>query len=82
VALLHLHQSLRGWYATLDDLVVGGELRRRGLGSALVEFAAGLAQARGCAMIQVALPEIPAGIAEFLAACGFSAGATLARRLG
>jgi ADP-ribose pyrophosphatase YjhB (NUDIX family)/GNAT superfamily N-acetyltransferase len=81
VALLHLHQSLRGWYATLDDLVVGGELRRHGLGSALVEFAAGLAQARGCAMIQVALPQIPVGTAEFLAACGFSAGTTLARRL-
>ncbi len=82
VALLHLHQSVQGWYATLDDLVVGGELRRRGLGSALVEFAAGLAQARGCAVIQVGLPELDPGIEQFLAACGFGTGSTLARRLG
>src|SRR6266498_3962991 len=71
VALLGFHQSLRGWYATLDDLVVGGELRRGGLGTALVEFSAALASARGCALIQVALPEVEAGTREFLAACGF-----------
>jgi len=81
VALLGFHQSLRGWYATLDDLVVGSELRRGGLGTALVEFSAALARARGCALIQVALPEVGAGTYEFLAACGFSSGTTLARRL-
>jgi 8-oxo-dGTP diphosphatase len=81
VALLGFHQSLRGWYATLDDLVVGSELRRSGLGTALVEFSAALAKARGCVLIQVTLPEVEAGTHEFLAACGFSSGTTLARRL-
>jgi GNAT superfamily N-acetyltransferase len=81
VALLGFHQSLRSWYATLDDLVVGSDLRRGGLGTALVEFCAALAKARGCALIQVALPEVEAGTEEFLAACGFSLGTTLARKL-
>jgi ADP-ribose pyrophosphatase YjhB (NUDIX family)/GNAT superfamily N-acetyltransferase len=81
VALLHFHQSLRGWYATLDDLVVGGELRRRGLGTALVEYAAQLARARGCGQIQAAFAARDAGTPEFLRACGFEAGGVLARRL-
>jgi len=81
VVLLGFHQTLRGWHATLDDIVVESELRRSGLGTALVEQAAALAKARGCALIQVALPEVEPGTYEFLAACGFSAGTTLARRL-
>src|SRR6185295_19279312 len=49
VALLGLHQIPRGWYATLDDLVIAPGLRRRGLGRALLEATASLARARGCA---------------------------------
>lgn len=81
VALLGLHQSPRGWYATLDDLVVGDEVRRQGLGTALVDYCAALAQARGCALILAALPEVDEGVQEFLSVCGFGSGATLARRL-
>jgi GNAT superfamily N-acetyltransferase len=74
VALLGLHQAPRGWYATLDDLVVAPALRRQHLGQALLEAASGLARARGCALLQLAFPIEDAGARAFLASCGFSAG--------
>ena len=77
VALLGLHQAPRGWYATLDDLVVAPALRRRGLGRALLEATASLARARGCALLQLAFPMEDAGARAFLAACGFGAGEAL-----
>ena len=72
VALLAFHQALRGWYATLDELAVRAEQRRSGMGRALVDAAAALARARGCARLQTAFDEQEA--ADFLAACGFQAG--------
>jgi ADP-ribose pyrophosphatase YjhB (NUDIX family)/GNAT superfamily N-acetyltransferase len=80
VTLLGLHQAPRGWHATLDDLAVAPALRRRGVGRALVEAATSLARARGCALFQVAFPT-DEDIRAFLAACGFSAGESLALRL-
>jgi 8-oxo-dGTP diphosphatase len=74
VALLGLHQAPRGWYATLDDLIVTPTLRRHGLGRALLEATASLAQARGCALLQPAFPIEDGGARTFLAACGFGAG--------
>ena len=49
VALLALHQAPRGWHATLDDLAVAPELRRRGTGRSLIQATAAIARARGCA---------------------------------
>jgi 8-oxo-dGTP diphosphatase len=73
VALLGLHQAPRGWYATLDDLVVAPAQRRQGIGRALAEAAASLARARGCALLQIAFPVQDAGARMFLAACQFEA---------
>ena len=81
VALLGLHQAPRGWYATLDDLVVASTLRHHGLGQALVEATASLARARGCASLQLAFAVEDAGVREFLIASGFGAGTTLALHL-
>lgn len=81
VALLSLHQAPRGWYATLDDLVITPAARRHGLGRALLEATAGLAQARGCALLQPAFPIEDVGARAFLAACGFGADVALALRL-
>jgi ADP-ribose pyrophosphatase YjhB (NUDIX family)/GNAT superfamily N-acetyltransferase len=81
VALLGLHQALRGWYATLDDLVVAPALRRRGVGRALLEATASLAQGRGCALLQLAFPVEDAGARAFLAACGLDGNAALALHL-
>jgi ADP-ribose pyrophosphatase YjhB (NUDIX family)/GNAT superfamily N-acetyltransferase len=81
VALLALHQAPRGWYATLDDLVIAPELRRRGLGRALIEATASLARARGCALLQIAFAVEDAGVRAFLAACGFGAGEAPALQL-
>lgn len=77
LALSAFHQVPRGWYATLDDLVVRGDLRRRGAGHALVAAVATLARARGCARLHaVVAAEIPAAHA-FLARCGFGADGVL-----
>jgi 8-oxo-dGTP diphosphatase len=78
VALLGLHQAPRGWYATLDDLVVAPVLRRQGVGRALLEATTGLAQARGCTLLQTAFLVEDADARAFLAACGFGAGEALA----
>jgi 8-oxo-dGTP diphosphatase len=81
VALLGLHQAPRGWHATLDDLVVGPALQRRGAGRALVEAAASLARGRGCALLQLAFPVEDTGVRAFLASCGFAADQALLLRL-
>jgi ADP-ribose pyrophosphatase YjhB (NUDIX family)/GNAT superfamily N-acetyltransferase len=72
VALLALHQAPHGWHATLDDLAVAPELRRRGAGRSLLQAAAEIARARGCALLQTAFPVEDAGTHAALAACGFS----------
>jgi ADP-ribose pyrophosphatase YjhB (NUDIX family)/GNAT superfamily N-acetyltransferase/predicted RNA-binding Zn-ribbon protein involved in translation (DUF1610 family) len=79
VAILTFRQTLHGWHAALDDLVVGPAHRRRGLGAALVHAAGHLARARGC----VALHAIPPHDAAraFLMASGFVAGAALTLHL-
>jgi GNAT superfamily N-acetyltransferase len=81
VALLGVHQAPRGWYATLDDLVIAPALRRRGLGRALIEATASLARARGCALLQLAFPTGDLGARAFLAVCGFETGEALALHL-
>jgi ADP-ribose pyrophosphatase YjhB (NUDIX family)/GNAT superfamily N-acetyltransferase len=81
VALLGLHQAPRGWYATLDDLVIAPALRRQGLGRALIEATASLARARGCALLQLVFPAEDIGARAFLAANGFEPGETLALHL-
>jgi ADP-ribose pyrophosphatase YjhB (NUDIX family)/N-acetylglutamate synthase-like GNAT family acetyltransferase len=81
IALLGLHQAPRGWYATLDDLMVAPALRRQGVGHALILATASLARARGCALLQLAFPPENADTRAFLATCEFGAGETLALRL-
>ena len=81
IALLGLHQAPRGWYATLDDLVVAPELRRRGVGRALLEAAASLARGRGCALLQLAFPVEDAGVRAFLANCGLRDGTAFSLQL-
>ena len=71
VALLALHQAPRGWHATLDDLAVAPELRRRGTGRSLIQATAAIARARGCALLQAAFLVEDAGTRAALAACGF-----------
>lgn len=77
VAVLSLHQTLRGWYATLDELIVAPSQRRRGFGAALLQTAQRVARARGCAVLRAPAPATEAGRA-FLAAAGFGAGEVLA----
>lgn len=77
-ALLAFHQTPRGWYASLDDLVVYANQRRRGAGTALVQSATMLARARGCMRINVPFASVEAGAREFLAACGFGPDGSLA----
>lgn len=81
VALLGIHQAPRGWYATLDDLAVATDLRRRGAGKALVGATAEIARERGCALLQLAFPGAEPAARDFLAACGFGAGEALALHL-
>jgi len=81
VALLGLHQALRGWHATLEDLAVAPGLRRQGVGRALLEAATSLAQARACKLLQVAFPVADAGARAFLAACGLRGDPAMALRL-
>ena len=81
VALLGMHQAPRGWYATLDDLAVATDLRRRGAGKALVGATAEIARERGCALLQLAFPGAEPAARDFLAACGFGAGEALALHL-
>jgi ADP-ribose pyrophosphatase YjhB (NUDIX family)/N-acetylglutamate synthase-like GNAT family acetyltransferase len=77
VALLSLRQTLRGWSATLDDLVVSPSSRRRGLGTALLRAAVHIAQARGCDTLHILVPYGEEAHDFFLAA-GFGAGPALA----
>jgi 8-oxo-dGTP diphosphatase len=81
VAALSMHQTLHGWHATLDDLVVAPAYRRRGLGAELVEAAVRLARARECAALHVVAPHDQNAARAFLKACGFEAGETLTLRL-
>lgn len=77
VALLTFHQTLRGWYATLDELIVAPGQRGRGCGAALIEAAVGLARARGCDAIHAAPQSGDERARAFLMAAGFESGRTL-----
>jgi GNAT superfamily N-acetyltransferase len=81
VALLGLHQAPRGWHATLDDLAVAPELRRQGIGRALLGAAASLARARACRMLQVAFPAEDPDTRAFLSACGLRGDLAMALRI-
>ena len=74
-AILAFHQTLSGWQATLDDLVIAPAYRRRGLGAALVQAAIHLARIRGCTALAVLAAHDEAR--DFLVASGFAAGAAL-----
>jgi ADP-ribose pyrophosphatase YjhB (NUDIX family)/GNAT superfamily N-acetyltransferase len=73
VAILSLHQTLSGWYATLDELVVAPAQRRHGVGAALIEATTQLARGRGCVALHVIAPQDDEARA-FLAASGFATG--------
>jgi 8-oxo-dGTP diphosphatase len=77
VAILNFHQTLRGWYATLDDLIVVPAHRRRGVGAALVQATGRLARARGCSALHAAAPAEDQAAQAFLAAAGFATGQVL-----
>jgi len=79
VALLTFHQTLRGWYATLDDLIVAPAYRRRGFGAALAQAAARLARARGCSALHAAPSSLDQAAQGYLTAAGFVAGQVLTR---
>jgi 8-oxo-dGTP diphosphatase len=79
VGILSLHQTLSGWYATLDALVVASAQRRRGIGAALIEAAVQLARGRGCAALHVVAPQDDQ-VRAFLEASGFATGETYALR--
>jgi ADP-ribose pyrophosphatase YjhB (NUDIX family)/N-acetylglutamate synthase-like GNAT family acetyltransferase len=76
VAVLALQQTLRGWQATLDELVVAPAHRRRGLGAALVQAASHLARLRGCTTLHV-IAAYDNRTRDFFIACGFATGAAL-----
>jgi N-acetylglutamate synthase-like GNAT family acetyltransferase len=73
VAILSLHQTLSGWYATLDELVVAPGWRQHGIGAALIAATVQIARGRGCAALHIIAPYDEQARA-FLAACGFGAG--------
>jgi ADP-ribose pyrophosphatase YjhB (NUDIX family)/GNAT superfamily N-acetyltransferase len=80
VASLTFHQTIRGWYATLDELVVATAYRRAGIGAALARAAVHLALARGCTALH-ALAVYDDQARDFLTASGYTAGAALTLRL-
>jgi GNAT superfamily N-acetyltransferase len=79
VATFSFHQTLRGWHATLDDLVVAPEHRRRGLGAALVQAVVHLAQVRGCTAHHV-LASNDDQVRDFHMSGGCASGAALTLR--
>jgi 8-oxo-dGTP diphosphatase len=76
VAVLALQQTLRGWQATLDELVVAPAHRRHRLGAALVQAASDLVRMRGCTALHV-IAAYDDAARDFLIACGFATGAAL-----
>ena len=81
VAALSFHQTLRGWYASLDDLVVAPVYRRRGIGVSLIETTCRLARARGCTAIHFSIRSPEHAEEPFLTEHGFMAGNVLTRDL-
>jgi ADP-ribose pyrophosphatase YjhB (NUDIX family)/N-acetylglutamate synthase-like GNAT family acetyltransferase len=81
IALLSLHQSLRGWQATLDELALAPTQPQSGPGVALLEAAIQLARARGCDTLHVIAPYDEAALRAQLVALGFTAGSELMLRL-
>ncbi len=71
-AAISFRQTLVGWRATIDELVVDPAYRRRGLGQALIEAAVRLAQSRHCQLLYFDAIQGNADIQAFYRACGFS----------
>jgi GNAT superfamily N-acetyltransferase len=80
VAVLTFHQTLRGWHATLDDLVIAPARQGDNLGAALVRSAIHLARVRGCTSLWATDPRDDQ-TRDLLVASGFAAGETLTLRL-
>lgn len=74
VAVLSFHQTLRGWYATLDDIVVAVARRREGIGGALIRAAAQVAHGRGCTALHAPTAFADHAARALLAATGFTTG--------
>lgn len=74
-ATVTFHRALTEWRAAIDDLVVDPNYRRRGVGQALVEAAAKLAQSRQCHTLHLDVSHGATDVHSFCRACGFAEGA-------
>ncbi len=71
-AAISFRQTLIGWRATIDELVVDPAYRRRGLGQALIEAVLRLARQRQCATLYIDTSHGSPDALSFFHACGFA----------
>lgn len=71
-AAISFRQTLIGWRAAIDELVVDPAYRRRGLGQALIEAAVRLAQSRRCYTLHIDTAQGSDEARAFYRACGFA----------
>lgn len=77
VGLVHVTYAralTHGPRAGLNQLVVADSFRHRGIGAALLDFAARRARKRGCMMLSCALPAAGASLRELFAKTGLEPG--------
>lgn len=81
LAVLSFYQTLRGWYALLEELVVEPNFRRRGIGTILINTALYLAESRRCKALHFAMAHQTGVEPSFLVAQGFVAEGVWTRSL-
>ncbi|MEM8535958.1 MAG: GNAT family N-acetyltransferase [Chloroflexota bacterium] len=81
LSVLSFYQTLRGWYALLEELVVEPAFRRRGIGTILIKTALYLAQSRRCRALHFAMASQTGVEPSFLATQGFVAEGVWTRSL-
>ncbi|MBB6118390.1 GNAT family N-acetyltransferase [Nocardiopsis algeriensis] len=79
LVVANLTHDAQPW-AVVDNVVVDPQLRRRGIGRALVEDALDRATRAGCYKVELLSHESPDGVRKFYAALGFSGSALGFRR--
>lgn len=81
-AAISFRQTLIGWRANIDELVVDPAYRRRGLGQALIEAVLRLARQRHCATLHIDTSDGNSDARSFFHACGFADNGVATLRIG